>query len=61
MKLLGVLEIISAIERTFASCEVIDDNECESALEAVGQLGSCMYPGDYLCFMLAMIASYAVP
>ncbi|KAJ8438260.1 hypothetical protein Cgig2_030625 [Carnegiea gigantea] len=36
----SVLEIISAIERTFASCEVIDDNECESALEAIGQLAT---------------------
>uniref|UniRef100_A0A7C9CK81 26S proteasome non-ATPase regulatory subunit 5 n=1 Tax=Opuntia streptacantha TaxID=393608 RepID=A0A7C9CK81_OPUST len=43
-----VLEIVSAIERRFASCEVIDDNECESALEAIGQLGSSTHGAELL-------------
>lgn len=39
----GVNTVVSAIDRILSSSETPDTDECESALEALGQIGSCKY------------------
>lgn len=39
----GTKTVISAIDRRLGFSQIQDSDECESALEALGQIGSCMY------------------
>lgn len=39
----GTRTVIAAIDRILDSSETRDMDECESALEALGQIGSCKY------------------
>lgn len=39
----GVKTVVSAIDRILSSSETQDADECESALEALGEIGSCKY------------------
>ncbi|KAH9625713.1 hypothetical protein KSS87_007909 [Heliosperma pusillum] len=44
----GVLSIIAAIKARLMSTESVNDNECESALEAIGQIGSSAHGAELL-------------
>lgn len=55
-----VLEIVSSIERMVASSEATDDNECESALEAIGQLGSSTHGAELLLLRSPDTAKFLV-
>lgn len=48
LSFIGVLAILSAILGRLRSPETIDDSECESAIEAIGQIGSCKYPFTFV-------------
>lgn len=54
--------VISAIDRILDSSETHDMDECESALEALGQIGSCKYAthflglGEWLLIIWALVA-----
>ena len=49
----GILAIVSAIGHRLGSPEIIDDNEIETAIEAVGQIGSCKNTVNFVWFILA--------
>lgn len=46
----GAKTVISAIDGRLGFLQSQDSDECESALEALGQIGSCMYVT--VCFRL---------
>lgn len=52
--ILGVKTVISLIDGRLRSLESQDADECESALEALGQIGSCKYATN--CSRLGIIA-----
>lgn len=52
--ILGVKTVISSIDERLRSLESQDTDECESALEALGQIGSCKYAAN--CSRLGVIA-----
>ena len=43
----GVKTVVSLIDERLGSLESQDADECESALEALGQIGSCKYETNY--------------
>lgn len=51
----GIKTVISAIDGRLGFLETQDTDECESALEALGQIGSCKYVNTYKTVNLKLL------